>query len=77
MNWNAWNQPLCNNCWAAEEPGQEPIREVEPDRSYRCASCGAWTWSGIWARRDPGGYRYPYDPEERPTISGSLPLHPL
>ena len=44
--------PICDECWAIEEPKRQPVRfretEVENEICYRC---GEVTRSGIYTRR--------------------------
>jgi len=44
------NVPVCNLCWAIQNPDRDPIRvrNADPDTCY---SCGNTTDSGIFVRR--------------------------
>lgn len=49
----SWTQPLCDACWAKENPGRAPVR-CTGDPAFRetCCECGQPT-DGIYVRRDP------------------------
>jgi hypothetical protein len=55
-----WRQNICDDCWAEQEPGREPIRLKEEFReTERCSWCGKFTTSGIYRRADPASVPYP------------------
>jgi hypothetical protein len=56
----SWTQPMCDDCWTADNPGREPMRFVESERqAEQCCKCGAGTKSGIYVRVDPSTVTYP------------------
>ena len=56
----SWTQPICDLCWAREEPGREPTRLLPHAREIeKCCICGRDTLSGIYFRRDPATVPYP------------------
>lgn len=51
---SAWTHDICDECWAAREPGREPFRLSTEYRDVeRCCFCGKQTESGIAVREDP------------------------
>lgn len=50
----SWTQPICDNCWENQRPGQEPTR-IKPEYAEQevCAFCGYHHRSGIYVRADP------------------------
>lgn len=57
-----WNQPICDDCWDAENPGRKPFRLVEKYRiAENCAWCNVTTTSGIYVRVDPDEVPFPQE----------------
>lgn len=54
----SWTQPVCMDCWRAENPGRDPVLmvTVEPER---CCKCGADSLAGIYIRIDPKTVPFP------------------
>lgn len=55
-------QPVCDDCFRAENPGINPHRssDHEDDRDReQCCICGVLTWSGIYVAKDPTSVPYP------------------
>ena len=53
-----WNQPLCNDCWNAENPYRAAFR-MGFAPAETCCMCGTQTTSGIYVRRDPKTVPHP------------------
>jgi len=73
----SWNQPLCDNCWNAEQPNRKPFRLIAPDPE-QCSNCGESTTSGIWVRLDPKSCKFPHKDRERADddyLDSILPEH--
>ena len=47
-----WNHALCRDCYAAREPGRDPVR-LKDAPTVACCACGAFTGDGIYYRADP------------------------
>lgn len=47
-----WTHALCDDCYAAVEPGREPVRMLLPE-DETCCRCREETKSGIYYRADP------------------------
>lgn len=55
---SSWTQPVCDECWAKENPDRVPVRLIHPERE-RCCMCGKATTSGIYVRKHPATVPYP------------------
>lgn len=72
---SSWTQPLCGDCWVAEERGRRPDPEGMGHGRYGtvheevCCMCGQTTTLGIYVRKDPD--RVPYPRVIRPERDGA------
>lgn len=54
----SWNQPLCGQCWYAENPKRNPHRFLV-EEPQQCCMCGQETVAGIYIRRNPAECYFP------------------
>jgi hypothetical protein len=54
----SWTQPICQRCWALQNPGRVPVLTTIGD-TETCAWCGSKTTTGIYVRVDPATVEFP------------------
>jgi len=54
----SWTQPQCASCFAAQNPGRQPLTALVGYKET-CCTCGKDTRDGIYIRIDPKVAKFP------------------